>query len=158
MRSTKRFGWRRKPPSWDSARNWAGAGKVTLPFYRSSVLPLVRSTARPFYRSSVLPLGGPRSAPQDGEITARAALVHPDLRRHPLPQLSDVAHQAHDAAAVTQAVQDVHHFFQRVFVQGAEPLVDEQGLDRRPARLRGDHIGQTESEGEASKERLATGQ
>ncbi len=80
------------------------------------------------------------------------------LRGDASPQLGDVAHEADDAPALAQAVEDVHHLVEGVLVERAEALVDEQRLDARAARLGLHDVGQSQGERERGEERLAAGE
>ena len=64
----------------------------------------------------------------DLDVAAGAGLADVDLGRDALAEFGHVADDADEAAAGAEAVQDVHDLVQGVLVQGAEALVDEQGL------------------------------
>ena len=66
----------------------------------------------------------------DGGAAAR--LAHLELGGDAVAQLGHVADQAHDAATVAQRVEGVHHTVEGGGVEGAEALVDEQGVERVP--------------------------
>jgi hypothetical protein len=74
-----------------------------------------------------------------------------DLRRDAGAQLGDVADQPDHAAALTQAVEHVHDLVERLLVERAEALVDEQRLDPRATGLGLDDVGQTRREAPARR-------
>ena len=86
------------------------------------------------------------------------ALRDHELGRDPVAHLGHVADHADRAAVLAQGVEDVEHVVEGLGVEGAEALVDEQGLQVGAAGLVGDDVGQAEREGQGDDERLATGQ
>src|SRR4051794_11854452 len=69
-----------------------------------------------------------------------------------------MADDADDTAAVTKSVELGHDVVERFVVEGAEPLVDEEGLQPSPAGLLGDDVRETERQRERGEETLAAGQ
>ena len=85
-------------------------------------------------------------------------LLHMDLGGNPLPELGDVADDAHHPATLAQPVEHGHHLFEGVLVQGAESLIHEERLHPGPGGLRRDDVGEAQREREAGQERLAARQ
>ena len=95
-----------------------------------------------------------------GHLHRRAALglADHDLARDAGAQLGDVADHAHGAATLAQVVEDRHHLLEALVVEGAEALVDEEGLQVEATGLLADGIGQPQRQGQGGHERLAAGQ
>jgi DHA2 family methylenomycin A resistance protein-like MFS transporter len=113
-----------------------------------------------FFVASILAalyLGRGRSG-HDHEITPGLALADVQLGGDALAELRDVADDADDPAALAQPVEHVHHLVERVGVEAAETLVDEQRLEACAAGLRAHDVGEPQREREAGEERLAPGQ
>ena len=72
--------------------------------------------------------------------------------------LGDVADDADDPTAVAEAVEGVHHVVERVGVERAEALVDEEGVEVRATGLLGDDVGQPEGQRQRHHEGLAARQ
>ena len=62
------------------------------------------------------------------------------------------------APTVLQLVKHLHHLFEALAVEAAEPLVDEQRVQVDAAALLADRVGQPEGQGQGGHERLAAGQ
>ena len=96
----------------------------------------------------LLPRGGKAQPTRVRTVTTDPVrpLLDLQLGRDPAAQLGDVADDADRAATGAQPVEAVHHVVERVGVEGAEALVDEQRVDLGAAGLVGDHVGQAERE------------
>ena len=71
--------------------------------------------------------------PSTGEPGSVPPCEHLDPGGDPGAQFLEVADHADRAAAPAQLVEDAHHGVERAGVEGAEPLVDEQGVDLHAA-------------------------
>ncbi len=99
----------------------------------------------------MLAQGGPH-------VAAAGALDDGDLGGDALPQVGDMADDADEPAAGAQVVQDVHDLLQAVGVEAAEALVDEQRIHGLTAGLGGDHVGESQRQGQRGLKGLPTGQ
>src|SRR5215213_8640474 len=93
-------------------------------------------------------------------LDARAAAAFDNAKAggDSLAQLGDMGDDADGAAALAQLVEHVEHLVERVLVERAEALVDEQRLQAAAAGLGGDDVGEPEREREAGEEGLAAGE
>ncbi len=66
------------------------------------------------------------------------------LGRNSCAEFVDVTHHADDTPAGPQVIQDPHDEVERLGIEGAETLIDEDGVEHPPARLRGDDVGECE--------------
>ena len=85
---------------------------------------------------------------------AAATLAHLELGGDPVAQLGHVADQPHHPPAVAQRVEGVHHAVERRGVEGAEALVDEEGVELGAAGLVADRVGEAEGQRQRDQERL----
>ena len=72
--------------------------------------------------------------------------------------LRDVTDHAHTPSLSLQTRQSPHDVLQGLLVQGAEPLVDEEGLQSYSPGVGLDHFGQSQGHRQGGHERLAAGE
>jgi len=69
-----------------------------------------------------------------------------------------VADHADDSAAVTERIEGVHHVVEGVRVEGSEALVDEERVEVSTAGFLGDHVSESEREGQRHHKCFAAGE
>src|SRR4051794_29036396 len=78
----------------------------------------------------------------EGDAGAGAVFADAELGGDAGAEFGHVADDAYGAAAVAEAVEDVHDLVEGVLVEGAEAFVHEEGADLGAAGLGGDDVGQ----------------
>ena len=74
-------------------------------------------------------------------------LANFDLRGDSGAQFGDVADDADEPSALSQRVKYFHDLLERVLIEAAEPLVDEEGVEADASRARRHDFAEAEGEG-----------